>query len=321
MSDQPMMESSTQTAVDRYLKMTAPPEAQAPSEQVTEPEAPEVQDEALGELPELEGDELEGEYDETDNDDDSPQGDLYEVTVNGEVFEVDLEELKAGYQKNRDYQQKTQALAEERKAIKQEREVLSSIGTRLEALDGTVAYLEETKALLAAAAPMVDKSVIETNPALYIRQKEAREAYLSKVQEIDSRIAMARQEAEGTLSELRKAGALTIQTKMPELATPEGAAKLYSYLEDTYGYTREQINANVDANLFIMAEESRRYRELMARPRKPQASAPKASKSKARQRPSSDPRLASRDAALSNFKQNPTTRNAAQAYLALKNKE
>lgn len=329
MSDQPQTESAPKTAVERYLAMKAPvQEQQTPQEPVEQVEAQNVEPEGdiLEEAQDVElqdGETLDEEVAETEaeyDDDDSSQEELYEVKVNGEVFEVSLEELKAGYQKDRDYQQKTQALAEQRKAVEQEREVLSSVGERLQKLDGTVAYLEETKALLQAVAPNVDQSIIETNPALYIRQKEARDAYLGKLSEIDSRIQEARQEADGTLSELRKAGALTIKEKMPELATQEGASKLYSYLKDSFGYNEAQINANVDPNLFIMAEESRRYREIMARPRKPQANAVKATKSKVKQRPSVDPRLASKDAAFTNFKANPTKQNAVQAYLASKQK-
>ena len=48
----------------------------------------------------------------------------YKVKVNGEEFEVDLDELKAGYQRQSDYTRKSQELAEQRKqteAINEER--------------------------------------------------------------------------------------------------------------------------------------------------------------------------------------------------------
>src|SRR5688500_9158667 len=58
-------------------------------------------------------------------DDDAESDDaerLYKVTVNGEDIEVTLDELRAGYTRDRDYTQKTQKVAEIRRAAQQERE-------------------------------------------------------------------------------------------------------------------------------------------------------------------------------------------------------
>jgi hypothetical protein len=43
--------------------------------------------------------------------------DRHQVKVNGEIIEVDLEELKAGYQKDADYRRKTEEISIEKKTI------------------------------------------------------------------------------------------------------------------------------------------------------------------------------------------------------------
>ena len=48
--------------------------------------------------------------------------DYHQVKVNGEVIEVDLEELKAGYQKDADYRRKTEEVALEKRELLTEKD-------------------------------------------------------------------------------------------------------------------------------------------------------------------------------------------------------
>jgi hypothetical protein len=54
------------------------------------------------------------------SDDDQDAKDLFTVTVNGEEVEVSLDDLIASYSRHGDYTKKTQALAEQRRAIEQQ---------------------------------------------------------------------------------------------------------------------------------------------------------------------------------------------------------
>ena len=49
---------------------------------------------------------------------------LHQVIVNGEKIDVDLEELKAGYQKDADYRRKTEELAIEKRELRAEEDRL-----------------------------------------------------------------------------------------------------------------------------------------------------------------------------------------------------
>ena len=62
--------------------------------------------------------------------------DYHQVKVNGEVIEVDLEELKAGYQKDADYRRKTEEVAQEKRDILTEKDRLAKqYTTKLEDLN------------------------------------------------------------------------------------------------------------------------------------------------------------------------------------------
>ena len=61
--------------------------------------------------------------------------DLHQVIVNGEKIDVDLEELKAGYQKDADYRRKTEEIAIEKRELKAEEDRLKNqYSTRMEDL-------------------------------------------------------------------------------------------------------------------------------------------------------------------------------------------
>ena len=68
--------------------------------------------------------------------------DLHQVKVNGELIDVDLEELKAGYQKDADYRRKTEELAlEKRETISAKDRLEKQYSTKLEDLNSLVLTL------------------------------------------------------------------------------------------------------------------------------------------------------------------------------------
>lgn len=230
-----------------------------PQDQAPQPQS--IQEDAA---PTSEQVEPEAEADiEYEGDDGDTLPELFEVKVNGETMEVTLEELKKGYQLERDYTQKSQKLAEERKAIEAERGALSGINSKFEQLNEVVNYVQQVNAYVESnLPPEPDRSLLQSNPAAYIEQKEARQAALMSLAAIHQRMEQTKAQAKEAMAELQKHGAAVIQQKMPELMTSEGSAKLYGYLQESYGYSPEVINANVDANLFILAEKARRWDEM-----------------------------------------------------------
>ena len=79
---------------------------------------------------------------EQENAEEIQETDLHQITVNGEKIEVDLDELKAGYQKDADYRRKTEELAIERRQLGSDKERLAKdYSTKLEDLNNLTATL------------------------------------------------------------------------------------------------------------------------------------------------------------------------------------
>ena len=80
--------------------------------------------------------EVQEEASENDNAEAKQETDLHRIIVNGEKIDVDLEELKAGYQKDADYRRKTEELAIDKRQLASDRDRLTKdYSTKLESLD------------------------------------------------------------------------------------------------------------------------------------------------------------------------------------------
>jgi len=103
-NDQPTNEE-TETTVDEEV-------VEEIEEDEVESESESAEVEETDEPVEEEGEELVEEEEETEETEESS----YTIKVDGEEYEVDLDELKAGYQRQSDYTRKSQEVAEQRKA-------------------------------------------------------------------------------------------------------------------------------------------------------------------------------------------------------------
>ena len=111
------------------------PKEEAKAETEVE-QKPEAQQEETQEAP------VEEEASEDQNAIEEQTTDLHQVIVNGEKIDVDLEELKAGYQKDADYRRKTEELAIEKRELKSEEDRLKNqYSTKMEDLNSLVATL------------------------------------------------------------------------------------------------------------------------------------------------------------------------------------
>lgn len=137
-SAQPLTVDSAAPLLDRLFSGESE-ETQSETQNTDEtPEAPSPEDEGDEESAESEdkstGDEKEAEAsdedDEADPEDNEEQPALHAVKVNGEEAQVTLDELKKGYSREKDYTQKSQKLAEDRRqyetTVKTERDALTA---------------------------------------------------------------------------------------------------------------------------------------------------------------------------------------------------
>ena len=110
------------------------PEAKAEDNQEVQ-QQPEAQQEEIQEAPVQEASEDSNAIEEQETD-------LHQVIVNGERIDVNLEELKAGYQKDADYRRKTEELALQKRELKSEEDRLKNqYSTKLDDLNSLVLTL------------------------------------------------------------------------------------------------------------------------------------------------------------------------------------
>lgn len=173
---------SVNSAVEHLLSMPAPQEQPDAEEQpATEINAVADTDDAEEYAPaEAVNANAEDDQDQVvdDDDDDSDEAtiDYYTVRVAGEDVDVSADELIAGYQRSGDYTQKTQAVAEDRKAVEAERQQFAAAQQELNQMRGNLAArLEQADTMLQAGngepEPNWDQ-LREDDPMEYMVQRD-----------------------------------------------------------------------------------------------------------------------------------------------------
>jgi len=175
--------------------------------------------------------------------------DLHQVIVNGEKIDVDLEELKAGYQKDADYRRKTEEIAIEKRELKSEEDRLKNqYSTKMEDLNSLVATLnaeinndvnsQELDRLWdedPTEAARVDRKINKRKQSIQQAQQKLREHQQTQFQEI--------------LKEEQK----KLHLKHPEIADPiKGTtvkSNIMNYLSSK-GFTNEDVARIYDSRMF-----------------------------------------------------------------------
>ena len=175
--------------------------------------------------------------------------DLHQVIVNGEKIDVDLEELKAGYQKDADYRRKTEEIAIEKRELKSEEDRLKNqYSTKMDDLNSLVVTLNaeinndmNSKELDAlwdedpTEAARVDRKINKRKQSIQQAQQKLREHQETQFQEI-------------LKNEQKK-----LHLKHPEIADPikGGAVKnnIMGYL-NSKGFSNDDVARIYDSRYF-----------------------------------------------------------------------
>lgn len=208
---------------------------------------------------EEEEDDGDEDVDEDEEEERKPQPKTFEVKVAGKVEKVTLDELKLGYSRTSDYQRKTQALAEERKALGQEQAAVRA--ERAEYTERLVALEEALEAAL-PAEPDWD-ALREEDPQAYAVEFAN---YQRKQKQIEKVAAERRKAEEKLLEDAQKEYVQTLREQSVELLKqiPEWSdkekmtterTKLTAYAE-SLGFSREQLATITDARLIVMLRKA-----------------------------------------------------------------
>tara|TARA_B100000902_G_scaffold4992_1_gene6415 strand:+ start:1636 stop:2625 length:990 start_codon:yes stop_codon:yes gene_type:complete len=186
--------------------------------------------------------------------------DLHQVIVNGEKIDVDLEELKAGYQKDADYRRKTEEIALERREINSEKDRLAkTYSTKMEDLNSLVLTLNaeinsdvNSKELDRlwdedpTEAAKIDRKLRRRRETISQAQKKLRDHQQAQFQEV--------------LREEQKKVAL----KYPELQDPVKGNSLKSNMVNyllSKGFQDKDVNSVYDSRMFDVIVDGMKYND------------------------------------------------------------
>jgi hypothetical protein len=190
----------------------------------------------------------------------------YKAKVGGEEVEVELDELINGYQRSKDYTQKSQALAEQRKAIEAERSHLEQVKQERQA------YAQKLQALdsfLSQQNKGEDLEVLkETDPigyAVKVAEQSQREKQLAVVRAEQQRIAQQQQaEQQQNLQNHLKAESEKLASVIPELATPKGDAirkEIREYAKSV-GWSDQELSSVYDHRAVLTLYKAMKFEQL-----------------------------------------------------------
>ncbi len=215
--------------------------------------------------PEYQQEADEVEYSEEESEEEQPKP-RYKVKAAGEEVEVELDELIKGYQQGTDYTKKSQALAEQRKAIEAERNHLEQVKQE------RLAYAQKLQALdsfLTQQNKGVDLDVLkETDPigyAVAVAEQSQREKQLAVVRQEQQRIAQQQQaEQQASLQNHLRQESEKLVSLIPELSTPQGDAvrkQIRDYAKSV-GWTDQELSSVYDSRAVVSLYKAMKYEQL-----------------------------------------------------------
>lgn len=250
---------------DALSLLNTPVEDKVTEERLEEQEAPQPmeaeaevieQDQPLEEEVFEDGDEVEvDEVEETDEEDDGeeePQETLYTVKVDGEDYEVTLDELRSGYSRTQFFTQRSQELAEQRKAFEAQQaetqQLRDQYAQQLELLAQQIQQTTPQEPDWVALSREVTAEEFNAIKAQYDTQKAA----LERAEQERQRIA---QEQQAEQSEAMKKHLATQRDEMmnripswqDEATRNEERLEVIKYAQRRIGFSEEEISNASDA--------------------------------------------------------------------------
>ena len=175
--------------------------------------------------------------------------DLHQVIVNGERIDVNLEELKAGYQKDADYRRKTEELALQKRELKSEEDRLKNqYSTKMEDLNSLVVTFN-AEINNDMNSKELDK-LWEEDPTEAARVDRRIQKRKNTIQEAQQKL---REHQKAQFQEILRDEQRKLHLKHPEIADPiKGATvktNIVNYLSSK-GFSNEDVSNIVDSRYF-----------------------------------------------------------------------
>jgi hypothetical protein len=241
------------------------------TEEGSEQEQPETQLEANDSEAESEEAEVqeESEVEQDEGEDEQEEPPKYRVKAAGEEREVTLDELIKSYQLGTDYTKKSQAVAEERKAVEAERQRIEEAkylrdqyAERLQVIEQMLNQQPETENL---------DYLKETDPigyAVKVAELSQREKQLAQVRAEQARIAEQQQrEQQEQLGQVVQAESRKLAEVIPEYADPQKGETLRRELREfglKAGFSEQELANVYDSRAVLTLYKAMQYDKLQS---------------------------------------------------------
>ena len=186
---------------------------------------------------------------EKENAEETQETDLHRIIVNGEKIDVDLDELKAGYQKDADYRRKTEELAIERRQLGSDKDRLTKdYSTKIEDLNNlTMTLNAEVNSELSSKE--LDKLFDEdpTEAAKLERKIRRRKETIAQAQR------KLHSHQENQFQEILREEQKKVALKHPEFGDPVKGTTLKSNMRNYLlgrNFSDQEINQVYDSRMF-----------------------------------------------------------------------
>ena len=266
-NDQPTDEVTDTTAEDEAVVDEGDTQVEPGEDEVegeTDSAEAEESDEPV-EIDEEGGEELEEE------DTEATEDPSYLIKVDGEEYEVNLEELKAGYQRQSDYTRKSQALAEVRKeneAIQSERAQLEQ--ERQMYANGLHMLKEQQQTKLQEFKQVDWETLKEEDPYTYMLKKDEYRDAQAKVVNTNKQQRIVQHQQEQHLAQARASFVQDEFSKlvqvMPEWEKSDSTVK--ADIRDfalSVGYLPEEVNQLADHRSVLVLKKAMEFDRLTAK--------------------------------------------------------
>lgn len=219
--------------------------------------------------------------DEIEKDEDEEQGNLQseeseeddseEVDIDGKSYKVP-KELKDMVLMHKDYTQKTQAVAEQRKAYEERAQVLEQRERALATTFDKAVEFREIQNKLSQYEAIDWRALVDQDPAQATRlniefqqlQREAQSKWNALQQAKSQSEQLTQHQRQQLLAEAEK----DLKDRLPDFG-PQIAEKIVTTAKDAYGFSPQELEGLTDARHVHVLHDAMKWRELQAQ--KPKA--------------------------------------------------
>ena len=247
---------------------------------------------------------------------------LYKVKVNGQEFDVTLDELRNGYSRDADYRQKTEELSNQRKNFQSESEKQrQDYSTKLSEVNRLMSVAQQQLQTEINSADL--EKLYEEDPAEAARIEHR---LRRKQEKLNSAMAKTQSEQKKQFDSFLQDQQRKLIAKMPEFSDPAKASNLKASMKNTlnnYGFNDQEIAQVYDHRIVMLVNDAMKYRSLqkakpniakkISKPGKVFSSGVKQSKA--------DVNYKARKEKLSRLKKSGSVKDATSIFLDMINKQ